>query len=36
VDVDLARIDVGELEALIRQAWRMTAPKKLAASLRES
>lgn len=33
VDVDLARISFDELEALIRQAWRMTAPKKLAATL---
>ena len=33
VDVDLARIDLGELAALIRQAWRLTAPTRLAASL---
>lgn len=33
VDVDLARVDVDELEALIRQAWRITAPRKLAAAL---
>jgi hypothetical protein len=35
INVDLERIDLGELEGLLRQAWRMTAPKKLAASLRE-
>lgn len=33
VDVDLARIDRAELESLIRQAWRLTAPKRLAATL---
>jgi hypothetical protein len=33
VDVDLARIDVNELDGLIRQAWRLTAPKRLAATL---
>jgi hypothetical protein len=33
VDVDLARVDPGELEALIRNAWRMTAPRRLAATL---
>lgn len=32
VEVDLARIDAGELEALVREAWRLTAPKRLAAS----
>ena len=31
VDVDLGRIEVDELEGLIRQAWRLTAPKRLAA-----
>lgn len=31
--VDLERVDVGELEGLLRQAWRMTAPKRLAATL---
>ncbi len=33
VDIDLARIEVDELERLIRQAWRLTAPKRLAATL---
>ena len=33
VDVDLARIEVAELEGLIREAWRLTAPKRLAATL---
>jgi hypothetical protein len=33
VDVDLARIDAAELEGLIREAWRLTAPKRLAATL---
>jgi hypothetical protein len=33
INVDLERIDLGELESLLRQAWRMTAPKKLAASV---
>jgi hypothetical protein len=33
VDVDLARIEVDELERLIRQAWRATAPKRLAPTL---
>ena len=32
VDVDLARVDRGELESLIRPAWRLTAPKRLAAA----
>jgi hypothetical protein len=35
ITVDLARIDGPELEQLIRQAWRMTAPKRLAATLEE-
>lgn len=35
VDVDLSRIDVDELDGLIRQAWRLTAPKRLAATLTE-
>ena len=34
--VDLDRIDDAELERLIRQAWRMTAPKRLAATLEEA
>jgi len=33
VDVDLTGIDVTELEGLLRQAWRLTAPKRLAAAL---
>lgn len=36
VQVNLERIDKVELESLLRQAWRLTAPKKLAANLRES
>jgi hypothetical protein len=35
VDVDLARIEVAELDTLIRQAWRMTAPKRMATALPE-
>jgi hypothetical protein len=35
INVDLDRIDVEELETLLRQAWRLTAPKKLAASIPE-
>jgi hypothetical protein len=35
VNVDLRRIDEGELEALLREAWRLTAPKRLAATLAE-
>jgi hypothetical protein len=33
VSVDLARVDAIELEALLRQAWRMTAPRKLASGV---
>jgi hypothetical protein len=33
INVDLTRLGVDELETLLRQAWRMTAPKKLAATL---
>ena len=33
VDVDLGRIDPAELGRLIRLAWRLTAPKRLAATL---
>jgi hypothetical protein len=33
VTVDLARVDPGLLESLLRAAWRRTAPKKLAATL---
>lgn len=36
VDVDLTGIDVAELEGLLRQAWRLTAPKRLAATLPEN
>ena len=36
VDVDLGAIDVAELESLLRQAWRLTAPKRLAATLAEA
>lgn len=35
ITVDLGRIDGAELERLIRQAWRLTAPKRLAATLAE-
>ena len=33
VTVDLGRIEPGLLESLLREAWRRTAPKKLAATL---
>ena len=33
VTVDLERVDPEELEALIRAAWRQTAPKRLASTL---
>jgi hypothetical protein len=33
VTVDLTRVDPGLLESLLRDAWRRTAPKKLAAAL---
>lgn len=33
VTVDLPRVDPGVLESLLRDAWRRTAPKKLAAAL---
>lgn len=33
VEVDLERVDMVELEALLREAWRLTAPKKLSAAL---
>lgn len=36
VDVDLARIDADELAAHVRTAWRLTAPKRLAATLDEA
>lgn len=35
VNVDLTRIDGSELDGLIRQAWRLTAPKRLAATMEE-
>lgn len=35
ITVDLDRIDDAELERLIRQAWRLTAPKRLVATLEE-
>jgi hypothetical protein len=36
VNVDLGRVDETELDGLIRQAWRQTAPKRLAAALDET
>jgi hypothetical protein len=36
VDVDLVRIDAGELEVLVRDAWRRTAPKRLAATIEDA
>ena len=33
VTVDLARVDPALLESLLRDAWRRTAPRKLAATL---
>ena len=33
VQVNLERIDTAELEALLRQAWRLSAPRKVAATL---
>ena len=33
VTCDLDRVDAGELESLLRAAWRLTAPKRLAATL---
>jgi hypothetical protein len=33
VTVDLARVERGLLESLLRDAWRRTAPRKLAATL---
>jgi hypothetical protein len=35
VTVDLARVDPGLLESLLRDAWRRTAPKRLAATLED-
>ena len=34
--VDLDRVGDAELERLIRQAWRLTAPKRLAVTLEEA
>jgi hypothetical protein len=36
VSVDLTGVDVAELAGLIRQAWLLTAPKRLAATLQEA
>ena len=36
VTVDLERVDPALLDSLIREAWRRTAPKKLAATLEAS
>ena len=33
VTVDLDRVDPGELEQLLRDAWRITAPKRLAGQV---
>lgn len=33
ISADLPRLDVDELEALLRQAWRLTAPTKLTRTL---
>jgi hypothetical protein len=33
VDVNLELVELEELQGLLRQAWRLTAPKKLAATL---
>ena len=33
ISVDLTKIDALELDRLIREAWRLTAPKRLAATL---
>jgi hypothetical protein len=35
LSVDLSRIEVEELDGLIREAWRLTAPKRLTAALVE-
>ena len=35
VTVDLGRVDEGLLESLLREAWRRTAPKRLAATLED-
>lgn len=32
VSVDLERVEVAELDALLRQAWQLTAPRKLAST----
>ncbi|MEO3783649.1 MmcQ/YjbR family DNA-binding protein [Actinocorallia sp. B10E7] len=33
VEVDLARVDPGELAELVTEAWRLSAPRRLAARL---
>jgi hypothetical protein len=33
VEVNLDRVDLAELGSLLREAWRMTAPRKLASTL---
>jgi len=33
ISVDLGRLDVRELERLLREAWRLTAPKKLVTTV---
>ena len=35
VTADLTKIDTQELQDLLRQAWRLSAPKRLAATLEE-
>jgi hypothetical protein len=35
VNVDLERVDVDELTSLLRDAWRLTAPRKLASALKD-
>ena len=35
VTVDLGRVDLGLLESLLREAWRRTAPKRLAVTLED-
>jgi hypothetical protein len=36
ITVDLGRVDPAVLSSLIREAWRRTAPKRLAATLEEA
>ena len=35
VSVDLERVELAELEALLHAAWRLTAPRKVAATIPE-